>query len=372
LPRICCFAGGGRLSFALVSIPHVDVKAQYAPLIEELKEAFARTLESGRFIFGPEVEAFEREAAAHLGTQDAVSCANGTDALVLVLDALGIGPGDEVICPSFTFYATAEAIARRGATPVFADIDPVSLNLDPANIEPLISTRTRAIMPVHLFGRPAPDFSGFDLPVIEDAAQAFGAGGIATSVASTFSFFPTKNLFALGDGGLISVNDAELAEKLRMLRFHGSKAKTEFTYVGYNSRLDAMQAAFLRIFLRHVDEWNGQRRDAAARYGELLGGLVETPVDEEGHVYHMYCVRSPERDRLAAALQDAGIGFSVYYRPPLHLQPALRYLGYSEGDFPETEKASRENLCLPLWAGITEEQQAEVVSVLARASELVA
>jgi hypothetical protein len=352
-------------------IPQVDVRAQYAPLIPELEEAFRRTLETGRFIFGPEVQAFEREAADKLGTEDAVSCANGTDALVLVLDAMEIGPGDEVICPAFTFYATAEAIARRGATPVFADIDATTLNVDPQDVERRITARTKAIMPVHLFGRPAPDLSAFGLPVIEDAAQAFGAGGIATSVASTFSFFPTKNLFALGDGGLISVNDAELAERLRMLRFHGSESKKEFVYVGYNSRLDAMQAAFLRIFLRHIDEWNTQRREAAARYTELLDGVVETPLDDDGHVYHVFCVRSPERDRLAAALEDAEIGYSIYYQPPLHLQPALRYLGYSEGDFPETEKASRENLCLPLWAGIAEEQQAEVVSVLKRASELV-
>jgi dTDP-4-amino-4,6-dideoxygalactose transaminase len=354
-----------------MTIPHVDVQAQYAPLIPELKDAFARTLETGRFIFGPEVEAFEREAAAKLATADTVSCANGTDAIVLVLDAMEIGPGDEVICPAFTFYATAEAIARRGATPVFADIDPVTLNVDPSDVERRITERTKAIMHVHLFGRPAADFSGFGLPVIEDAAQAFGAGGIATSVASTFSFFPTKNLFALGDGGLISVNDPELAQRIRMLRFHGSAAKKEFLYVGYNSRLDAMQAAFLRIFLRHIDEWNASRREAAARYTELLEGIVETPEDEDGHVYHMYCVRSPERDRLSAALQAADIGHAVYYQPPLHLQPALRYLGYSEGDFPETEKASRENLCLPLWAGITDDQQAEVVSVLRRASAIV-
>ena len=354
-----------------MTIPHVDVKAQYAPLIPELKEAFAQTLETGRFIFGPEVEAFEREAAEKLGTVETVSCANGTDALVLVLDALEIGPGDEVVCPAFTFYATAEAIARRGATPVFAEIDPVTQNLDPADVERRITDRTRALMPVHLFGRPAPDLSGFGLPVIEDAAQAFGAGGIATSLVSTFSFFPTKNLFALGDGGLIAVNDAELAQRIRMLRFHGSAAKKEFLYIGYNSRLDAMQAAFLRIFLRHVDDWNLQRRDAAERYRELLDGLVETPQDEAGHVYHMFCVRSPERDALAAALKEANIGFAVYYEPPLHLQPALRYLGYSEGDFPETEKAARENLCLPLWGGITAQQQEEVVSVLKSASALV-
>ena len=353
-------------------IPHVDVRAQYAPLIPELQDAFTRTLESGRFIFGPEVEAFEQEAARYLGVDETVSVANGTDALVLVLDALGVGPGDEVVCPSFTFFATAEAIARRGATPVFAEIDPVTLNVDPADVGRRITPRTKAVMPVHLFGRPAPDLSHLGPPVVEDAAQAFGAGGIATSIVSTFSFFPTKNLFALGDGGLIAVNDADLGERLRMLRFHGSAAKKEFLYVGYNSRLDALQAAFLRIFLRHVDEWNAQRREAAGRYTELLDGLVETPADEDGHVYHMYCVRSPDRDKLAAALAEAGIGFASYYQPPLHLQPALRDLGYAEGDFPETERAARENLCLPLWAGITEEQQEEVVSVLRRASRLVA
>src|SRR5882724_5392125 len=340
----------------------------------ELEARFREILDGGKFIRGPHFYAFQEEAAAFLGVKKTVGVANGTDALVIVLDAMGIGPGDEVICPSFTFYATAESIARRGATPVFADIDPVTLNLDPADVERRITPRTKALMPVHLFGRPAPieALRAFGLPIVEDAAQAFGAPGIATSISSTFSFFPTKNLFALGDGGLIAVNDSDLAERLRLLRFHGSESKKEFLYVGYNSRLDAMQASFLRIFLTHIDDRNRQRREDAARYTELLDGLVETPVDEAGHVYHAYCVRSPERDRLAAALKDADIGFAVYYQPPLHLQPALRYLGYSEGDFPETEKASRENLCLPLWAGITEEQQAEVVSVLKRTSELVA
>ena len=354
-------------------IPHVDVKAQYAPLVPELQEAFARTLESGRFIFGPEVEGFEREAAAFLGVEQSVGVANGTDALVIVLDALGIGAGDEVVCPAFTFYATAEAIARRGATPVFADIDPVTLNLDIADVERRIGKNTKAIMPVHLFGRPAPvaGLAGFGLPLVEDAAQAFGAAGIATSIVSTFSFFPTKNLFAFGDGGLVSVNDAELADRIRMLRFHGSRAKKEFDYIGYNSRLDALQAALLRVLLPHVTEWNEARREAAARYAELgLGEIAELPADEPGHVYHMYCIRTTERDRLAAALADAEIGFASYYEPPLHLQPALRYLGYAEGDLPETELAARENLCLPMWGGITEEQQARVVDVLRRASTL--
>ncbi len=355
-------------------IPHVDVKAQYAPLVPELKAAFARTLESGRFIFGPEVEGFEREAAEYLGTGETIGVANGTDAIVLVLDALGIGAGDEVVCPSFTFYATAEAIARTGATPVFADIDPGTLNLDPAEVEPRITPRTKAIMPVHLFGRPAPveELRRFGLPLVEDAAQAFGASGIATSIASTFSFFPTKNLFALGDGGLIAANDADLAERIRMLRFHGSRAKKEFEYIGYNSRLDALQAAMLRIFLPRLDGWNAARRAAAAHYAELgLAEVAELPQDEPGHVYHMYCVRSFERDRLAAALAEAGIGFASYYEPPLHLQPALRYLGHDEGDFPETERAARENLCLPMWGGISEEQQATVVDVLRQASSLV-
>jgi dTDP-4-amino-4,6-dideoxygalactose transaminase len=357
-----------------VKIPHVDVAAQYAPLRAQLEAAFAKTLDTGRFIFGPEVEAFEREAAERLGVAECVSCANGTDALVLAFDALGIGTGDEVICPAFTFYATAEAIAQRGATPVFAEIDPVTLNIDAADVARRITERTKAIVPVHLFGRPTPvaDLEQHGLPIVEDAAQAFGAAGICTSVVSTFSFFPTKNLFALGDGGMIAVNDAEVAERLRMLRFHGSAAKKEFLYVGYNSRLDAVQASFLRIFLRHIDAWTEQRREAAARYRELLGGIVDVPDDAPGHVYHQFCVRTPERDRLTAALAAEDIGFAVYYSPPLHLQPALAYLGYREGDFPETEKAARENLCLPLWAGISAEQQERVASVLERALEPVA
>ncbi len=348
-------------------IPHVDVKAQYAPLIPQLEAAFSRTLETGRFIFGPEVEGFEREAAEYLGVQQGIGVANGTD-------ALEFGAGDEVICPAFTFYATAEAIARVGAIPVFADFDPVSLNIDPADVELRITPKTKAIMPVHLYGRPADvaALRSFGLPLIEDAAQAFGAAGIATSIASTFSFFPTKNLFAIGDGGMIAANDAELAERLRMLRFHGSRAKKTFEYVGYNSRLDALQAAMLRIFLPHLDGWNGARREAAARYAELgLGEIAELPVDEPGHVYHMYCIRTTERDQLAAALTEAEIGFQSYYDPPLHLQPALAYLGGAAGDLPETEKASAENLCLPMWGGISEEQQQYVVDVLRKASSLV-
>ena len=355
-------------------IPHVDVKAQYAPLIPELKAAFAEILETGRFIFGPNVEGFEREAADYLGVQTTVGVANGTDALVIVLDALGIGAGDEVVCPAFTFFATAEAVAQRGATPVFADIDPATLNLDAADVERKLTPRTKAIVAVHLFGRPAAieELARFGVPVVEDAAQAFRSPGIATSRASTFSFFPSKNLFALGDGGLIALNDEELAERVRMLRFHGSVAKKEFRHIGYNSRLDAVHAAALRIFLPHLDEWTSRRRSAAGRYAELgLGEVCELPEDEPGHVYHQFCIRSVERDRLSAALKDAEIGHAAFYEPPLHLQPALGYLGYREGDLPQTEKAARENLCLPLWAGIGEEQQRTVVGVLKRASSLV-
>ena len=354
-----------------MTIPHVDVQAQYAPLIPELQQAFARTLETGRFIFGPEVEAFEREAADFLGTKESVSCANGTDALVLVMDAMEIGPGDEVICPAFTFYATAESIARRGATPVFAEIDPVTLNLDPADVERRITERTKAIMPVHLFGRPAPDLSGFGLPVIEDAAQAFGAGGIATSVGVHLQLLPDQE-------PLRARRRADLGQRPRARAAHPHAAlprlRREEGVPLRRVQLAPGRAA--GIVPAHLPAAHRRLESPAPRGGgagatELLDGLVETPVDEDGHVYHMYCVRSPERDRLAAALKEADIGSATYYQPPLHLQPALRYLGYSEGDFPETEKASRENLCLPLWAGITGEQQAEVVSVLKRASGLV-
>ncbi len=240
-------------------IPLVDVKAQYAPLIPELRERFDAVLESGRFIFGPEVEAFEREAAAFLGVPHAIGVANGTDALVLAFEALGIGRGDEVICPAFTFYATAETIARVGATPVFADIDPESLNLDPDDVAARITPRTKAVVAVHLFGRPAPlaELATLGVPVVEDAAQAFGAEGIAgTGICSTFSFFPTKNLFALGDGGLVTALDDGIAERVRMLRFHGSRDKTTFELIGTNSRLDAIQAAALRVFLPHLTGWN--------------------------------------------------------------------------------------------------------------------
>ena len=351
-----------------MQIPLVDVKAQYAPLQAELEARFREILGSGQFIRGPHYYAFEEEAAAFLGVSKTIGVGNGTDAIVIALDAMEIGPGDEVICPAFTFYATAESIARRGATPVFADVDPVTLNLDPEDVAAKITDRTRAIMPVHLFGRPAAmeELSALGLPLIEDAAQAFGAPGVAKhGVVSTYSFFPTKNLFCLGDGGLVASSDEELAERVKVLAFHGSRDKVDFEYVGYNSRLDELQAGMLRIFLQHVDGWNRGRREVAARYAELgLGELVELPLDEPGHIYHLFVCRSPERDRIRAALREAEIGSATYYTTPLHLQPALRFLGYEAGSLPETERVAEVNFSVPLWPGMPVEAQERVVDVV--------
>jgi dTDP-4-amino-4,6-dideoxygalactose transaminase len=357
-----------------VSIPLVDVGAQLAPFRDEIMGRIGDVIDSGRFILGPNVAAFEHEAAEFLGVDHAVGVANGTDAIGLVLDALGVGPGDEVICPAFTFYATVEPVLHRGATPVFCDIDPATLNLDPADVAERVTERTKVIVAVHLFGRPAPlERLPAEIPVVEDAAQAFGArlgdrraGSIGR--ASTFSFFPTKNLFALGDGGLVATPDGELAERVRLLRFHGSRDKQTFEVAGYNSRLDELQAAILRIFLRELDGWNEARREAAARYEELgLGDLCELPTDEPGHVYHMYVVRTPARDRILARLREREIGCASYYGRPLHLQPALAPFGYEPGSLPETERAAAENVALPLWAGISSEQQERVVEAVREA-----
>ncbi len=350
------------------TIPLVDVSAEYGPLIPKLEAAFREVLEDGNFIRGPHYWAFQEEAAAFLGVKRTLGVANGTDALVLALDALGVGPGDEVICPAFTFYATAEAVVRRGATPVFAEIDPATLNLDVEDAAAKVTDRTKAIIPVHLFGR-AMDVRPLvelGIDVVEDAAQAFGAQEVARhGKVSTFSFYPTKNLFCLGDGGLIATDDEELAERIKLLSFHGSRDKTDFELVGYNSRLDELQAAFLRIFLPELDGWNAGRRAAAARYAELgLGELVEIPQDEPGHVYHLFVCRSPERDRIREALTEAGIASATYYTTPLHLQPSLRYLGYSAGALPATEQAGVENFSVPLWPGMPAEAQERVVEAV--------
>ena len=348
--------------------PLIDVKAQYERLIPQITERMAAVLDSGTFILGPNVKAFEAEAAEQLGVPRTVGVANGTDALVLALDAMGIGPGDEVICTSFTFYATAESIARRGATPVFADIDPTTLNLDIEDAAAKVTPRTKAIIPVHLFGRAMDVRPLLELgvPVLEDAAQAFGAPGVAQLGAiSTFSFYPTKNLFCLGDGGRVATNDEELAERVQLLSFHGSRDKSAFDLVGYNSRLDELQAAFLRVFLPELAGWNEGRRAAAARYAELgLGELVELPFDEPGHVYHLFVCRSRERDTIRTALAEAHIASGTYYTTPLHLQPSLRFLGYEPGSLPATEQAGAENFSLPLWPGIPAEAQERVVDVV--------
>jgi dTDP-3-amino-3,4,6-trideoxy-alpha-D-glucose transaminase len=353
-------------------IPLVDVRAQYEPFLPRIREAIDGVLASSEFILGPNVAAFEREAAGYLGVAHTIGVANGTDALVLVMDALGIGSGDEVICPAFTFYATAEAIARRGATPVFADVDPATMNLDPEDAAARVTDRTKAIVAVHLFGRPAPvaELAALGVTLIEDAAQAFGSPEIGrTGTASTFSFYPTKNLFCFGDGGLVAVDDEELGARIRMLRFHGSRDKVDFELLGYNSRLDELQAAVLRVFLAELDSWVALRREAAARYGELgLGAACDLPEDEPGHVYHLFVCRSPERDRIRNALKEAGIGSAVYYTTPLHLQPALAYLGYARGSLPVTEQLATDNFSVPLWAGIDSDTQQRVVSAVQAAA----
>jgi dTDP-4-amino-4,6-dideoxygalactose transaminase len=360
----------------------MDIRGQYAELLPEIKSLVGEVIDSGRFILGPNVRALEEEVAAAVGSRHAIGVANGTDALELALDALGIGPGDEVVTSAYTFYATAEVVARRGAVPVFADIDPATFCLDPVAAEAAVTPQTRAVMPVHIYGQPA-DLGAFreladrhGIALIEDAAQAFGASfegrqaGAVGDVA-TFSFFPTKNLPAMGDAGMIVTSSDELAERLRMLRFHGSRDKRVFEYVGVNSRLDELQAAILRRFLREVDGWNDRRRAAADRYRELgLGKRVTLPPEAPGrrHVYHLYTVRSHARELLMRRLREARIGAAVYYDPPLHLQPVLASLGYREGSLPETERAAREGLALPMFPTLDEAAQREVVAAVSAAT----
>ena len=363
-------------------VPLMDIRGQYEHLLDDVKRAACDVIDSGRFILGPNVKALEEEVADAVGARQAVAVANGTDALILALEGLLVGPGDEVICPAHTFYATAEAIARAGARPVFADIDPATFNLDPAAVDAAVTERTRAIVAVHLCGQPA------DLPalreiadrhglaLIEDAAQAYGARCDGRPVgtfgdAATFSFFPSKNLPAMGDAGMVLLRDRDVADRVRMLRFHGSRDKRVFELVGMNSRLDEIQAAIMRVLLPHVPGWNDARRAAAARYAELgLGELVELPQQARCtcHVYHLYVVRSAERDALGARLRDAGIGAVPYYAQPLHLQPVFAPLGYKPGDLPHTERAARESLALPMFPTLDEASQREVVAAVRAAA----
>jgi len=353
-----------------MQLEFLDLKAQYEAIKEEIKKAIMDIVESGQYIMGPNVKAFEEEIAAYLGVKHAIAVANGTDALVLTLDALEIGPGDEVITSPYTFFASAECISRVGAKPVFADIDPETLNINPEEIEKKITEKTKAIIPVHIFGQAAEMdkitalAEKHDIYVVEDACQAIGAEINGRKVgtigkAGCFSFFPTKNLGAYGDGGLVVTNDDELADKIRLLRVHGSRKKYFHDVVGYNSRLDEIQAAILRVKLKYIDSWNEARRQKAKLYNELLKNTpVKTPDIKEGksHVFHLYTILAPNRDELKRHLEQKGIPTGIYYPLPLHLQEAYKDLGYKKGDMPVAEKTCKSNLSLPLYPEMPDEQ----------------
>jgi dTDP-4-amino-4,6-dideoxygalactose transaminase len=364
-----------------VAVPALDLKAQYQTIRDEVDSALKRVVESQMFIQGPEVERLENELAAYCGAARAVGCASGTDALLLPLMALGVRPGDEVITSPYTFFATAGSIWRLGARPVFVDIEPDTYNIDPAQIEAAITPRTRAIIPVHLYGQAA-DMDPINeiarhhgLFVLEDAAQAIGAayrGRRAGSLgqAAAFSFYPSKNLGGFGDGGMMTTDDPLLGRDLARLRVHGMEPKYHHHEVGLNSRLDAIQAAVLRVKLGHLDTWTRLRREAAVRYHALfqahgLDDLVTLPVErpENHHVYNQYIIRvpGPVRDPLREYLTGRQIGNEVYYPIPLHLQPCFAMLGHQPGDFPNAESAARETLALPMYPELTDEQQRYVV-----------
>jgi dTDP-4-amino-4,6-dideoxygalactose transaminase len=365
------------------SVPLLDLQAQFVPLREEILAAIARVCDSQQFILGAEVEALERELAAMLEVPHAIGVSSGTDALLVAMMALGIGPGDEVVTPTYSFFATAGCVSRLNARPVFVDSDPETFNLDPAATVAAITPRTRAIVPVHLFGQSA-DLAPIvaaarerGVAVIEDAAQAIGTrdkgrcvGGIGDF--GCFSFFPSKNLGAFGDGGLVTARDAALAERVRLLRGHGMQPKYYHHLVGGNFRLDALQAAVLRVKAPHLAGWTEARRRNAARYRTLFAqaGLldrVRLPVERPDgyHIYNQFVVRVADRDGLRAHLSAAGIGTEIYYPVPFHLQACFRDLGYREGDFPVAEAAARESLALPIYGELTEAQQAQVVDAIA-------
>jgi len=363
----------------------LDLKAQFASIREEVMFAIARVMESQHFILGTEVRSFEDEFAEKFGAKYAVSCASGSDALVLALMAAGIGSGDEVLTTPFTFVATAGSIARVGAKPVFVDIDPQTYNMDAESVAAAITSKTRAIMPVHLFGLPADLDPLVDIAqrhgllVIEDAAQAIGAqyrGVHAGNIGDfgCFSFFPSKNLGGAGDGGLVTTQDAKRAERLRLLRVHGSSRKYHHDILGPNSRLDALQAAILRVKLRHLDEWTKAREAHARRYRELFNemdllrflALPSEPSSHSRQVYNQFSIRCANRDGLREFLRVSGVPTEIYYPLPLHLQPAFSYLGYVAGQFPHAETASAEILALPVFPEITEVQQKSVVSAIAQ------
>ncbi len=366
-----------------MTIPLLDLNLQHQGLAAEIAAAMDSVIESQHFIGGQQVSSFEDEVALLLDVPSAVGCASGSDALLLALWALGIGPGDEVITTPFTFFATAGAVCRLGATPVFVDIEPASFNIDPEGIEAAITARTRAIIPVHLFGVPADMVRigavarGRNISVIEDAAQSIGATlhGQQTGAMGDFgcfSFFPSKNLGAWGDGGLVSASSTELGEQVRCLRSHGSYPRKYFhSTVGCNSRLDALQAAVLRVKLPRLGRWNELRREHVARYQHLcakagIGDQVRFQQVIEGAVpvFHQCVVRVPRRDDLKAHLTERGIGCAIYYPKPLHLQECFSELGYHEGDLPNAEQACGEALALPIFPELSGEQQDEVIAVI--------
>jgi dTDP-4-amino-4,6-dideoxygalactose transaminase len=365
------------------TLQFLDLKAQFATIRDEVMGAIARVMESQHFILGAEVRVLEDEVAALLGAKHAISCASGSDALILAMLAAGIGAGDEVITTPFTFVATAGSIARVGARPVFVDIEADTFNIDPNRIEAAITPRTRAILPVHLFGLPTDLDSILSIAqkrgvaVIEDAAQAIGAryrdryvGTIG--ICGCFSFFPSKNLGGAGDGGLLTTENLELADRLRLLRVHGSSQKYHHEILGVNSRLDTLQAAILRVKLDYLPQWTRQRQLHADRYRRLFGeaGLSDrlrvpaVPAPEFMHVYNQFSVRSRERDALRQFLRSRRIPTEIYYPVPLHLQPAFAFLGYSHGQFPQAELASREVIALPIYPELTEPQQRSIVNAI--------
>jgi dTDP-3-amino-3,4,6-trideoxy-alpha-D-glucose transaminase len=350
---------------AALPVPLFDTRSPLEGLRGDLDAAIGRVLDSQRFILGPEVTAFEDELAAYCGVRHAVGVANGTDALTIALRAMGVGPGDDVVVPSFTFYASAEAIPPTGARPVFCDIDLETFCVTAETVKAALTPRTKAVIAVDLFGNvpPIAEIEALGVPVLEDAAQAAGttsASGRAGSLGTvaTFSFFPSKNLGAFGDGGAIVTSDANLAERVRMLRFHGSRDKVTFEQIGYNSRLDELQAAILRVQLPHLEEW-AERRYAAGREYEAagLGEVVALPRPAEGAApaWHLYVVRSDGADELSEALSAGGIGNKAYYRVPLHRQPALREFGHGV-DLPVTDEAARTNLAVPMSPVLSPEQ----------------
>jgi dTDP-4-amino-4,6-dideoxygalactose transaminase len=367
------------------TVPLLDLEAQYRPIRDDVLAAVIRVCDSQRFIQGPEVEALERELAAALGVAEAIGVSSGTDALLVAMMALGVGEGDEVITSTYSFFATAGCIARLGAVPRLVDIDPATYNLSPAAVRSAISSRTKAIIPVHLYGLCA-DMDPLltiaaeaGVPVIEDACQAIGAmyhgrqaGSMGT--AGCFSFFPSKNLGAFGDGGLVTTQDASLAGEVRRLRNHGSETKYYHQKVGGNFRLDALQAAILRVKLPHLPGWTAMRRENAARYRRLFGEVltdpaVVLPLEPEGrfHIYNQFVVRVPRRDRVRALLTEGGVGTEVYYPVPFHLQECFATLGYRRGDFPAAEAASESTLALPIYGELTVAQQEFVVQALGEA-----